>query len=103
MIGVLSRVPNAQNATSYDGGGMNAHEGRKQRQVRGHNRAPLDEIMIPPLVSKVNPFHLADFAALRDCPCEGEAASVARLKAFSSVRNCLSNRRASLRERGGCF
>ena len=45
------------------------------------------QIMISPSVSKVNPFHLADFAAHRDCPRRGESAPVARLKALPSVRN----------------
>ncbi len=44
--------------------------GANNVELCGHNRAPLDEIMIPPLVSKVNPSRLADLAALRDCPCE---------------------------------
>ena len=46
-----------------------------------------------PLVSKVNPFHLADFAAHRACSAV-EAAPAARLKAISSARNRVSNRRA---------
>jgi hypothetical protein len=35
MIGLLSRVPNAQKATSYEKGRMNAQEGPEQRQVCG--------------------------------------------------------------------
>jgi hypothetical protein len=51
------------------------------------------EVMISPLVSKVNPSHLADFAALRDCSAV-EPAPAARLKALSSTRNRSENRRA---------
>jgi len=39
----------------------------EQRQLCGQRCSALDKIMISPSVSKVNPFHLADFAALRDC------------------------------------
>jgi hypothetical protein len=34
MIDLLSRIPNAQKATSYDGR-INAQEGREQRQACG--------------------------------------------------------------------
>jgi hypothetical protein len=33
---------------------MNTQEGREQRQLGGHNYAPLDKIMISPFVSKVS-------------------------------------------------
>jgi hypothetical protein len=39
MIDPLSRIPNAQKATSYDEGKINAQEGREQRQLAG-NAAP---------------------------------------------------------------
>jgi hypothetical protein len=39
----------------------------EQRQRCGQRCSALDKVMISPSVSKVNPFHLADFAALRDC------------------------------------
>ena len=39
----------------------------EQRQLCGQRCSALDKVMISPSVSKVNPFHLADFAALRDC------------------------------------
>jgi hypothetical protein len=94
MIDPLSRIPNAQKATSYDEGRINAQEGREQHQASaGKSCDPLDAIMISPLVSKVNPSHLADFAALRDCSAV-EAAPAARLKALSSTRNRSENRRA---------
>ena len=70
---------------------MRKQEGRKQRQASaGKSCDLLDEIMISPLVSKVNPSHLADFAALRDCSAV-EAAPAARLKALSSAHNCSEN------------
>jgi hypothetical protein len=39
-------------------------EGREQSQVCGQECGPLDETMISLWVPKVNPSHLADFAAL---------------------------------------
>ena len=73
---------------------MNAQEWREQRQASAGNSCDLlDGIIISPLVSKVNPSHLADFAALRDCSAV-EAAPAARLKALSSAHNCSENRRA---------
>jgi hypothetical protein len=65
MIDLLSRIPNAQKATSYDEGRINAQEGREQRQVCGQKlRFRPTTTMISPLPSKVNnPPHLADFAA----------------------------------------
>ena len=40
-------------------------KGENNVNFAGKTAAPLDEIMISPLVSKVNPSHLADLAALR--------------------------------------
>ena len=54
MIDLLSRIPNAQKATSYDEERINAHEGREQRQLCGQRCSALDELMISLLVSKVN-------------------------------------------------
>ena len=56
---------------------------REQRQVGEQTCDPLDKMMISPLMSKVNPSHLAEFAHLRECSVV-EAAPVARLKALSS-------------------
>src|ERR1700687_344000 len=79
MIDPLSRMPNAQKATSYDEGRINAQEGREQLQVCGQIcYSARQKIMTSPLVSKVNkPPHLADFAAHRDCSGV-EAAPAAR-------------------------
>jgi hypothetical protein len=47
---------------------MNAEKGREQTSsLREESCDPLDEIIISPLMSKVNPSHRADFAALHDC------------------------------------
>jgi hypothetical protein len=53
MIGLLSRIPNAQKATSYDEGSLNAREGRQQYRVGEQNRDPPDKIMISRLGSEV--------------------------------------------------
>jgi hypothetical protein len=66
MIGLLSRIPNAQKATSYDEGWINAQEGRQQYRVGEQNCDPPDKIMISRLGSEVKHSHLADCAALRD-------------------------------------
>jgi hypothetical protein len=67
MIGLLSRIPNAQKATSYDEGSLKTREGRQQYRVGEQNRDPPDKIMISRLGSEVKHSHLADCAALRDC------------------------------------
>jgi hypothetical protein len=64
----------------------------RQKGENSVNRAgkaavPPDEKMISSVGSKVNPSHLAGFAALRDCPRKGEAAPVARFKAGIASRN----------------
>jgi hypothetical protein len=43
MIDPLSRIPNAQKATSHDERRISAQEGREQRQMCGQNRDPLDK------------------------------------------------------------
>jgi hypothetical protein len=91
MIYPLSRIPNAQKATSYDEGRMNALEGENNVYFAG-KLLRTRQIMISPLMSKVKPRHRADFAALCDCSVV-EAAPAARLKALASVRNCVSDRR----------
>src|ERR1035438_9185659 len=91
MIGLLSRIPNAQKATSYDEGRLNAREGRQQYRVGDQNCDPPDKVIISPLVSRVKHSHLADCAAFRDCPMV-KAAPVNLLKALSSARGCASNR-----------
>ena len=42
-------------------------KGENNVEFAGKTAIRLDGIMISPLVSKVNPSHLADFAAHRDC------------------------------------
>jgi hypothetical protein len=87
MIDPLSRIPNAQKATSYDEGRINADEGENNVEVASTIAIHSTPTMISPLVSKVNnPPHLADFAAHRNCSAV-EAAPVARLEALPSVRN----------------
>src|ERR1035438_5378655 len=69
IIDPLSRIPNGQKATSYNEERINAPEGREQRQVCGQRCSALEKMMISPLMSKVNPSHLApshlaDFTSL---------------------------------------
>jgi hypothetical protein len=47
---------------------MNPQEEEEQRQASAHGQScdPLDQIMLSPVVSSVNPFHLADLATLRE-------------------------------------
>jgi hypothetical protein len=44
-----------------------ARRGEQHQASAAANLHPLDQIMFSPLVSKVNPFHLADFADHCDC------------------------------------
>src|ERR1035438_10165303 len=65
IIEPLSRIPNAQKATSYDDEErINAPEGREQRQVCGQRCSALEKMMISPLMSKVKPRHHAYFTSL---------------------------------------
>ena len=46
-------------------------KGENNVEFAGKTAIHSTQIMISPLVSKVNPSHLADFAAHRDCSCGG--------------------------------
>jgi hypothetical protein len=59
---------------------------REQNQRCGQRGSALNKTMVSPLVSKVNPSHLADVTALCGGSAVVEAAPVARLKAGIASR-----------------